>query len=78
MELKEQALKISQIQTLLSSSKIDIDELKKHCFSKYGLVNDDLRKKAWPLLLNVHVILEEEEKKNHLSESSLSTKTISR
>lgn len=59
MEKKELAQKISQIQTLFSSSKIDIDELKEFCCSKYGLVDDDIRKKAWPLLLNVHPILEE-------------------
>jgi hypothetical protein len=36
--------------------KIDLQKLRKLCLSKHGLVNDDIRKKVWPILLNLEVI----------------------
>jgi hypothetical protein len=35
--------------------------LKEECISKYGLVNDEMRRKIWPLLLNLDVLNKEEE-----------------
>ena len=39
--------------------KVDINKLRKLCRSKHGLVNDSIRKMAWPLLLNADVLSEQ-------------------
>lgn len=39
--------------------KVDINQLRKLCRSKHGLVNDNIRKMAWPLLLNADVLSEQ-------------------
>ena len=41
--------------------QINLDELKAACISRHGLVNDDLRKKIWPLLLNVETLFERDQ-----------------
>jgi hypothetical protein len=33
-----------------------LEKLREACLSKYGLVSDEIRKKVWPLLLNVEVL----------------------
>ena len=38
--------------------KIDIEKLRKMCVSKYGLVQNDIRRLVWPILLNTDVITE--------------------
>jgi len=40
--------------------KIDIEELRKLCVTKHGLVNDEIRKIVWPILLNAESIISEE------------------
>ena len=39
-----------------ANDKVDIRRLRELCLTKHGLVNDDIRMKAWPLLLNVDVL----------------------
>ena len=39
--------------------KIDIEKLRRLCVTKHGLVNDQLRHKVWPILLNVESIINE-------------------
>lgn len=41
--------------------QIDIERLKFECCTKHGLVNDEMRKKIWPILLNIDVIIKEQE-----------------
>jgi len=39
----------------------DLTKLRHYCSSKYGLVNKAMRKRAWPILLNVKEILQQEQ-----------------
>lgn len=39
-----------------TESKIDIDWLRQMCVTKHGLINDDIRRQLWPILLNAEVI----------------------
>ena len=46
--------------------------------SKYGLVNDEMRRKIWPLLLNLDLLVQEEDSqltvdKLNTTQSSIST-----
>ena len=36
--------------------KIDLEVLRNMCVSKHGLVNSDIRRVVWPILLNAEVI----------------------
>jgi len=33
-----------------------MDELRAECLTRHGLVNDEIRKKVWPILLNLDAI----------------------
>ena len=41
-------------------AKIDIEELRCMCVTKYGLVNEGIRRLVWPILLNAESIIDEE------------------
>ena len=45
----------------IEGPRIDINKLRKLCLTKHGLVNDSIRKIAWPLLLNADVLSEQSE-----------------
>ena len=45
--------KVAVISRALSSDPVDVATLRQLAISRGGLVNDELRKKAWPKLLNV-------------------------
>jgi hypothetical protein len=45
---------------ILTYEKINIDKLREACISKNGLVNDEIRKKVWPILLNIEAIYEKD------------------
>ncbi|KAL7648296.1 UNVERIFIED_CONTAM: hypothetical protein RMT77_000202 [Armadillidium vulgare] len=47
--------KINQIKNVLSSDPLDLEKLRELAISKGGLVNDEIRKIAWPLLMQVDV-----------------------
>lgn len=44
--------------------RVDIRRLRELCLTKHGLVNNEIRMKAWPLLLNLDVLEAEETAKN--------------
>ena len=44
-----------------SAKKIDIQKLRDLCVTKHGLVNEELRRKIWPLLLNANIMVETSE-----------------
>lgn len=47
--------KTSRIKKVLSSDNVDRAKLKEFAISRGGLLNDEIRKQAWPKLLNVNV-----------------------
>ncbi|KAJ8303015.1 hypothetical protein KUTeg_019411 [Tegillarca granosa] len=47
--------KTSRIKKVLSSDNVDPAKLKEFAISRGGLLNDEIRKQAWPKLLNVNV-----------------------
>lgn len=49
----EKALEVDLAIREVRTSQLDIAALKRHCVSPLGLVRDDLRMRAWPLLLGV-------------------------
>ena len=51
---EEEKAKKEKINKLLKEKPINIMLLREHCLSKYGLVDQQIRKIAWPLLLNIH------------------------
>ncbi|CAI2371134.1 unnamed protein product [Moneuplotes crassus] len=46
--------KKKRIKDVLDHKPINIRELREHCISEFGLVDSSIRKKAWPILLNIH------------------------
>lgn len=44
--------------------KIDIQKIRNFCVTKHGLVNEDIRRKVWPLLLNTQTILDNNDVEN--------------
>jgi hypothetical protein len=42
------------------NAKINIDKLRSACITRHGLVNDELRKIVWPILLNIDAIYEKD------------------
>ena len=59
----EQQSKMRVILKIISqknNQKIDIKKLRQLCVSKHGLVNEELRRTIWPLLLNAEVIFDDE------------------
>lgn len=52
-ENHEEKLKRIKIENALDDSKTTQDEWRKFAKSEYGLINDDLRRKVWPLLVGV-------------------------
>jgi len=85
IEIVEVHRKISDIHRVLnpkgrmsggrSKDKIDIDELRKLCVSKHGLVTDDFRRQAWPLLLNLDHFYENEQLQESLNSTTTSFKS---
>ncbi|KAK4878911.1 hypothetical protein RN001_007057 [Aquatica leii] len=53
LETEEEKQKRYQIEEALNNSDTDLEMWKKLALDQYGLVNDDLRRKVWPLLLCV-------------------------
>lgn len=47
--------KAKKIEQILSKDPVDIAELRQQSISRGGLLTDDLRRRAWPILLNVNV-----------------------
>lgn len=47
--------KLAEIYKALNSDPVDIPALRKHAISPGGLIQDEVRRKAWPKLLNVNV-----------------------
>nr|XP_039261333.1 TBC1 domain family member 20-like [Styela clava] len=47
--------KLAEIYQALNSDPVDIPALRKHAISPGGLIQDEVRRKAWPKLLNVNV-----------------------
>ncbi|KXJ70365.1 hypothetical protein RP20_CCG023930 [Aedes albopictus] len=52
-ENHEEKLKRIKIENALDDSSTTQDEWRKFAKSEYGLINDDLRRKVWPLLIGV-------------------------
>eukprot|EP00347_Sterkiella_histriomuscorum_P004072 403361850 len=50
--------KLTHIDYVLKQEKIDMDQLRKLCISKHGLVNDEIRRIVWPILLNTENLAE--------------------
>ena len=48
------------MQIASEKAKIEIEELRRMCVTKYGLVNEGIRRLVWPILLNVESIIDEE------------------
>ena len=40
----------------IGEHKIDLDLLRNMCVSKHGLINSDIRRVVWPILLNAEII----------------------
>ncbi|XP_071957870.1 TBC1 domain family member 20-like [Antedon mediterranea] len=51
----EKKIKLSAIHHALNSDPVNIAALRKHAISKGGLLNDEVRRKVWPKLLNINV-----------------------
>ena len=47
--------KKSAIKWIVNSADPDLDNLRQLAISRGGLLNDEIRKKAWPKLLNIDV-----------------------
>ena len=47
--------KILAINRVLKTEPVDVETLKQLCISRGGLLSDEIRKKAWPKLLQVDV-----------------------
>jgi len=47
--------KLCEIQQALDSDPVDIETLRTAATSEGGLLNDDIRRKVWPKLLNVNI-----------------------
>lgn len=47
--------KKQEIEEVLSSSHVDIDRLREFAISRGGFVTDELRQKAWPLVVGIDV-----------------------
>ena len=47
--------KLCEIQQALDSDPVDIETLRTAAASEGGLLNDDIRRKVWPKLLNVNI-----------------------
>ena len=43
-----------------SDAQINIDKLRNACITRHGLVNEELRKIVWPILLNIDAIYEKD------------------
>jgi hypothetical protein len=41
---------------LVNADKIDLQKLEKACCSEFGLVNNEIRAKVWPILLSVDLV----------------------
>uniref|UniRef100_A0A1B0CFF3 Rab-GAP TBC domain-containing protein n=1 Tax=Lutzomyia longipalpis TaxID=7200 RepID=A0A1B0CFF3_LUTLO len=52
-ENAEEKEKRSQIERALADSTSTVETWRQFALSDYGLINDDLRKKVWPLLVNI-------------------------
>ncbi len=57
----EKNQKLDQLSIILNNynkknKKINLQELRDLCLSKHGLINDDIRRRAWPILLNIEQI----------------------
>ena len=57
----EKNQKLDQLSILLNNynkknKKINLQELRDLCLSKHGLINDDIRRRVWPILLNIEQI----------------------
>ena len=48
-------VKIDSIKKAINKEKVDVTTLKQLAISRGGLINDELRKKAWPELLGANV-----------------------
>lgn len=53
LETEEEKSKRSKIEEALKNNKTVLETWQRLAIEKYGLVNDDLRRKVWPLLLSV-------------------------
>ena len=68
IEMSERLKKIHDIYKVLtpqkykkgSDDKINISILRSLCKTKHGLVNEEIRRKVWPLLLNVDLSLRDD------------------
>ena len=61
LELEPKSNKRSKSQ--VDNHKIDIIKIRQFCISRHGLVNEDIRRKVWPLLLNAEVLNDESSSK---------------
>ncbi|GAB0090831.1 TBC1 domain family member 20 [Sergentomyia squamirostris] len=52
-ENREEQEKRSRIEAALADSSSTLETWRQFALSEYGLINDDLRKKVWPLLVNI-------------------------
>ena len=55
--------------------KVDIDRLRELAVSKHGLVNEDLRKLAWPILLNAEVLADRQASEGDILKTTQSLRT---
>jgi len=60
---------------LLEQNKVDMVKLRELCLTKHGLVNNQIRKKVWPLLLNVNEKIKQDGIKRIFPKSSLREET---
>ena len=56
VEELEKRKKLHELNQLLKQKEIDIRRIRELCLTKHGLVNSEMRKRVWPLLLNVNVL----------------------
>ena len=52
--------KLREIQDVVHADTIDLIALKKLALSKYGLINAEMRRVAWPLLFGISIVETEE------------------
>lgn len=53
LENKEEQAKRAKIEAALKDSNTPLEQWREFAISEYGLINDDLRKRVWPLLVEV-------------------------
>lgn len=67
--LHQKRIKVSEIKACLDSLELTTDskqrngligQLRQMCRDKYGLVNKGLRKRAWPQLLNLDLVMQQD------------------